>query len=227
MKRLIRLTGCLAILAGVVILPAPMAGAHGTEVCAFTSPTGLPAKVNNVEVKGGTWSIGADSWWDGSGGPDLDPMTAEDVDGWAHSGQIINTQGRRGLYYPTNDPDTSHRAVNGDPAGANFDSLNSFVGDHFNWRNQDDCNNNGAALDSRGVGIGYCGRSVGLGIATTAGHTGTNIIKWESFLTQLILLDPSARGTLNAQANPPGSANGSCLTGQATTFQLNGVITHQ
>lgn len=213
------------LVVGAASLPLPVLAHPATGpteqggVCAFTSAAGLPANINNVEGKGGGWSIDpATGWWAGTGGTDGDPMTAQDGDGLGHGGQLLN-QGRRGLYYPVTDPDASHRGVGGNSIG-----LPSFVGDHFNWTNTDQCNNTGASISTKGVGIGYCGRSVGIGLGTTAGHS--TITKWESTASQLHLTDRSAVGTLNAQPNPPGSPAGSCLSGTATTFNLNGAVVH-
>jgi hypothetical protein len=149
-------------------------------------------------------------------------MVAEATDGFGHAGQtILGT--RRGLYYPATEPNSAHLTVSTTPAP--WSSAPSFVGDHFNWTNIDQCNNTGDAVNAHGVGVGYCGRSVGLGVGTTGSHNA--ITKWESLGSQLYLTDPSSTGTLNAQPNPPGSPNGSCLTGQGVQFNLNGVLVHQ
>lgn len=225
-KVLAALAGSLVV--GAMSLPIPASAHPETNpagqggICAFTSAAGLPANINNVEgnsAPSGGWAIDPTTkFWTNTGGTDGDPMTAQDGDGRGHDGQLLN-QVRRGLYYPVTDPNASHRVI-----GANSIGLPSFVGDHFNWTNKDSCNNTGAAIDTKGVGIGYCGRSVGIGTGTTAGHT--TITKWESTASQLYLTDPSAAGTLNAQPNPPGSPAGSCLSGTATTFNLNGVVVH-
>lgn len=206
----------LAIVALAAINLGSFASAHGADVCTFTSAAGLPANVNNVEGKGAPWTIDAGTrWWTGTS------LTATGTDGFGHAGQ--NLQGtRRGLYYPINDPNSGHLTASATPAP--FGSLPSFVGDHFNWTNIDQCQNNGAAVNTQGVGVGYCGRSVGLGTGSTGAHNA--IIKWESLGSQLILTDTSAAGSLNAQPNPPGSPNGSCLSGTAVTFLLNGAIAH-
>lgn len=214
------LIGALAL--GLMHLGSYASAHNGPVACAFTSAAGLPALINNVEGKGGPWSINSNGFWTGSEGADGDAMKASASDGFGHTGQALQNNAR-GLYYPINDPNTSHLTPTANPGG--FNSLHSFAGDHFNWTNIDQCNNSGDALNTKGVGVGYCGRSVGLGVGTAGGHTA--IIKWESVGSQLLLLDPSSTGSLNAQPNPPGSPNGSCVAGTAVQFNLNGVTVHQ
>lgn len=113
-----------------------------------------------------------------------------------------------GLYYPVTDP-----AVASHPT----------TGPDFTWELNGVCNNNGASFTSSGTAYGWCGRSVGDGAGIVNGRN--YIVHWESFGSQLILTDPSARGSVNAQANPPGSPNGSCLSGTAKTFLVDGAIT--
>ena len=241
-RKRIALTAVGALALSIFSFAGAASAHNGPEICAFTSATGLPANVNNVEGKGGSWSIissgtnqgywtGSEDYNGSSFGGDGDPMRAQDNgsliagtsnDRFQHANQTVN-QDRRGLYYPVNDPDSSHLTVVANPGG--FPSQSSFKGDHFNWYNSEQCNNNGAFSTTNGVGVGYCGRSVGLGLGSSNGHP--VIVQWESVGSQLILTHSSAAGSLNAQPNPPGSANGSCLTGSATTFNLNGVLTHQ
>lgn len=212
--------GVIGALAIGVLNMGSYASAHGLpEVCAFTSATGLPSSVNNVEGKGAPWSIDGNGFWAGTAGADNDYMVASATDGFGHGSQAINL-GRRGLYYPVTDPNPSHLIPVANPVG-NTPGLPSFSGDHFNWTNIDQCNNNGQPINAKGVGVGYCGRSVGLGIGTTGGHTA--ITKWESTASQLYLTDPSALGTLNAN---PLLTSGSCLSGTAVQFQLNGATVH-
>lgn len=112
-----------------------------------------------------------------------------------------------GLYYPVTDPNVASYPLSGPT---------------FTWNLNGECANNGVSFSSNGTGVGWCGRSVGQGTGTMAGRSYT--VSWQSVGSQLILTDPSAAGSVNAQANPPGSPNGSCLNGSATTFLVDGVI---
>ncbi|HEV7886385.1 MAG TPA: hypothetical protein VGO92_02425 [Acidimicrobiales bacterium] len=131
---------------------------------------------------------------------------------------------RYGLYYPPTDP-TPTDAV---PRVENFGGTAATpatpvqTGDDFQFRLNGTCKDSGARFESSGSAIGYCGRSVGLGVGSLNGRS--YIVRWESVGSQLILLDPSARGSVNAQANPPGSPNGSCVSGTAITFLVDGAI---
>jgi len=114
-----------------------------------------------------------------------------------------------GLYYPATDPAIGSNALSGGP--------------HFTWNLDGKCAD-GQDFTSSGTGQGWCGRSVGHGTGRVAGRSYT--IYWESTGSQLVLLDQSAFGSVNAQANPPGSPNGSCLSGTAKTFLVDGSITN-
>ncbi|MGH7752382.1 MAG: hypothetical protein ACREN5_06170, partial [Gemmatimonadales bacterium] len=125
-----------------------------------------------------------------------------------HSLQKRGEGNRFGLYYPVLDPRQDHFTQTISPGSHGTGLIPATKGDHFNWRQTGSCAN-GGSYSASGTGIGYCGRSVGQGTGSiTGGHS--TIIKWESGGTQLILTDPSAAGSVNAQANPPGSPNGSC-----------------
>jgi hypothetical protein len=109
-----------------------------------------------------------------------------------------------GLYYPATDPTPD------------------LDGDFFTWNLNGTCANNGVPFTSSGTGVGWCGRSVGTGTGSAGGVDYT--ISWQSLGSQLVLVDPSALGSVNAQPNPPGSNNGSCLDGSAKTFLVDGAI---
>lgn len=115
-----------------------------------------------------------------------------------------------GLFYPATDPGVVGNALSGGP--------------DFTWSLSGNCINDGRSFSSSGTGRGWCGRSVGQGSGTLAGRPYT--VSWQSAGTQLVLLDPSAAGSVNAQANPPGSPNGSCADGSARTFIIDGVLTN-
>src|SRR5688500_7515496 len=72
------------LVVGAMSLPLPASAHGGPILCTFTSATGLTAAINNVEGKGGPWSIGSDGFWAGSGGPDGDPLSG---DAFAHTAQ--------------------------------------------------------------------------------------------------------------------------------------------
>lgn len=112
-----------------------------------------------------------------------------------------------GLYYPATDPNVASYPLSGPT---------------FTWNLNGECANNGVGFTSSGTGVGWCGRSVGQGTGVMGGRSYT--VSWQSAGSQLILTDPSAAGSVNAQANPPGSSNGSCLNGTARTFLVDGVI---
>ena len=110
----------------------------------------------------------------------------------------------KGLYYPVTD-DPGHIASGGDD---------------FTWQLGGTCAE-GYSFSSSGFGKGWCGRSVGNGGGTIAGHNYT--VNWESVGTQLILTHPSAAGSVNAN---PLATTGSCTTGDATAFLVSGTLTH-
>lgn len=137
--------------------------------------------------------------------------------GLPHPGQQAAPNGKYGIYYPVTDPVTAH---------ANVRSQDGFAyqtGDLFRWSNGGTCANNGFTFLGSGTAVGYCGRSVGIGTSVVNGRT--QIINWQSVGSQLILTHPTATGSVNAQANPPGDPGGSCLGGTAVTFKIDGVIT--
>jgi hypothetical protein len=129
-----------------------------------------------------------------------------------------------GIYYPVTDPDATHATPKAEPYGGTPSTPASPVqtGDHFQFAFNGNCANSGFEFSSSGDAIGYCGRSVGIGTGSLNGRN--YVVRWESVGSQLILLDPGARGSVNAQANPPGSADGSCLYGTATRFTVDGAI---
>ncbi|MDQ1439497.1 MAG: hypothetical protein QOK43_3126 [Acidimicrobiaceae bacterium] len=199
--------GLLAV--GLATGPAPVHAATG-DACVIAAS---PADVFNVEFGE-----------DGAGHPGNPPQ--------ASNGSWVNSKGasvaRYGLYYPATDPVPNHavpRAEGLTTPGATSSIPMTPVqtGDHFKFAQGGNCVNNGARFSTGGNAIGYCGRSVGLGVGTVNGVTA--IIRWESVGTQLIMLDPSARGSVNAQANPPGDPKGSCLSGTAITFLVDGALT--
>jgi hypothetical protein len=190
----------------------PASAHNGPAACVLLAS---PAQVNNVEM--------------GPPVPSTNPMNPAAV---GHSGQKRGEGQRFGLYYPVTDPITDHWTTTGpNPGPHGTGVIPATKGDHFYWHQSGVCANQApgapqVSYNAGGTGIGYCGRSVGLGLGTlTGGHTTT--IKWESGGSQLILTDPSATGSVNAQANPPGSANGSCLDGGASVFIVDGVLVHQ
>jgi len=138
--------------------------------------------------------------------------------GIGHPNQAAAPNGKMGIYYPVTDPVTAH---------ANVRSQDGFAyqtGDLFRWSNGGVCANNGFSFLGSGTAIGYCGRSVGIGTSVVNGVT--SIINWQSVGSQLVLTHPTATGSVNAQANPPGDPGGSCLSGTAVTFKIDGVITN-
>ena len=184
------------------------AGAHGgPQACVLAAS---PAQVNNVEYKLPT---------------ETSPM-APTANG--HTGQKRGEGNRFGLYYPMLDPVQAHWTSTG-PNGQNGTGLiPATKGDHFNWKQSGRCENiAGSAYTAGGTGIGYCGRSVGYGTGSVNPGGHSTIIRWESGGSQLLLTDNSSIGSVNAQANPPGSTNGSCTDGGASVFITDGVIVHQ
>ena len=133
-----------------------------------------------------------------------------------------------GLFYPVADPDVSHNAPRLESFGQSptVPATPVQVGDHFQWRLNGSCANSGFGFTSQGDAIGYCGRSVGLGVGTVGegANARSYVVRWESVGSQLVLLDRSATGSVNAQANAPGSPNGSCVSGTATRFLVDGGI---
>lgn len=141
---------------------------------------------------------------------------------------------RYGLYYPPTDP-TASRADTGNMAlprqenfggTANTPATPVQTGRAFEWRLNGRCQDSGQAFISSGHGVGYCGRSVGLGVGSIATPSGPRsyIVRWESLGSQLHLVDPSALGSVNAQPNLPDSPNGSCKDGTAIVFTVTGNI---
>ncbi len=190
------------------------AGAHNTPAACVLLNS--PAQVNNVEF--GTLS---------------DPLNKMSKATAGHVNQKTGLGGRYGLYYPVTDPYNTGTAPGSSPgqhmqlAPANNHGLNltATTGDNFNWSQTGSCANDNTPYRASGTGIGYCGRSVGLGVGTIATHS--TIIKWESAATQLVLTDTTAFGSVNAQAAPPGTPTGSCLDGGATVFAVDGVLAHK
>jgi hypothetical protein len=203
-KKAVTASAALGLLAtGLTFGTAPSHAAAGDSCVVAASP----ADVYNVEYGE-----------DGAGHP-----------GQAANGSWINSKGvsvpRFGLYYPVTDPVTDHAVLR----MQNFGATNNGVpdtpvqtGDRFLFSQAGKCADNGAAFKTNGNAIGYCGRSVGLGTGTVAGRAA--IIRWESVGSQLIFLDPTARGSVNAQANPPNDPKGSCLGGTAITFLVDGAL---
>lgn len=191
-------------------VPTPANALDQNSVCAVVTQ---PAEVYNVEY-GETGT-----------GHDNQPKMGT----WVNSsGQTVN---RYGLYYPATDPAKDHAV----PRLQNFGRTDSVphtpvqVGDDFKFRQEGKCNGEhlpGAKFKTAGNAIGYCGRSVGLGTGTVTlnGQTVSTIIRWESVASQLILLDPSARGSVNAQPTPTDPSKGSCSNGTAITFLVDGVL---
>lgn len=136
-----------------------------------------------------------------------------------------STRPRHGLYYPSHDPEITETDPAANPVVPrveNYAGSPVQTGRSFEWRLNGTCQDSGLAFTSSGHGIGYCGRSVGLGTGEVDGVS--YVVRWESFGSQLHLLDPSALGSVNAQPNPPDSPNGSCTNGSAITFTVSGAI---
>lgn len=132
---------------------------------------------------------------------------------------------RFGLYYPNQDPVADHVVPNQESHGAAapIPATPLQTGDRFVFKQAGKCTGYVTpGFSTEGVGIGYCGRSVGLGTGTVDGHP--VIIRWESAGSQLIMLHPSAAGSVNARPNPPGDTKGSCLDGTAITFSVDGAL---
>lgn len=206
LKRALSVAIAAAVALAVFVIPAT---AHqGPGACVLAAS---PAQVNNVEY--GTLTNPADK---------MSPTTA----GHTNPAQKRGEGGRYGLYYPVTDPVTAHWTQTGTAPNHGVTGT-SFKGDHFNWKQVGGCAN-GGQYSASGTGLGYCGRSIGLGSGsiTVGGVTHTTTIKWESAGSQLILTDTTAAGSVNAQANPPGSPNGSCLDGGASVFIVDGALVH-
>lgn len=144
-----------------------------------------------------------------------------------HPGQL-RQNGRYGLYYPPVDPQISDHGMPG--AGTGPLGIPNTKGDRYTWTLGGACLNGsiggGGSYTSSGTGIGFCGRSTGLGTGSiTGGHS--YITKWESLGSQLILTDSSNMGSVNAQPNPVDSADGSCTNGTAVKFLVDGALIHQ
>lgn len=149
---------------------------------------------------------------------------------WTDVDDDITTRPRYGLYYPVSDP-TADETPPGNQAVPRVQSFGGSgpiphtpvqTGRAFEWRLNGSCQDSGLAFQSKGHAIGYCGRSVGLGVGTIAGRS--YIVRWESLGSQLHLLDRTALGSVNAQPNLPDSPNGSCSNGTAITFTVTGAI---
>lgn len=138
---------------------------------------------------------------------------------------------RYGLYYPPTDPSAAQTNPGANPlvprqenfgGGGSTPATPVQQGRDFEWRLNGKCQDTGQSFASLGHGIGYCGRSVGLGIGSIGGRS--YIVRWESLGSQLHLLDRTALGSVNAQPNPPDSPNGSCRDGTAIIFTVTGGI---
>lgn len=146
-----------------------------------------------------------------------------------HPGQT-KLQNRWGLYYPPSDPQAQSHAMPGSGTGPL--GIPNTVGDRYTWVLNGSCANGsiggGGNFSSSGTGLGYCGRSTGLGSGTISNQAGSHsyIVKWESGGSQLILTDPSNIGSVNAQPNPADSSDGSCTNGTAVKFLVDGVLVH-
>jgi hypothetical protein len=127
-----------------------------------------------------------------------------------------------GLYDPASAPDHTRLG----PRVQNFGATSTLpatpvqTGDHFQWRLRGVCKESGAAFIAAGEGMGSCYRSVGVG----RGAIGTTkvTVRWEAAGTQLVLVDPSATGTLATQTR--ADANDSCQNGTATEFMVSGAV---
>ncbi|HVL89738.1 MAG TPA: hypothetical protein VM841_05830, partial [Actinomycetota bacterium] len=177
----------------------------GGPISTLLTCAAKPAQVNNVEM-----------------GP---PSTSDKLSpaNTGHPNQKRGEGNRFGLYYPVTDPIQAHWTTTGPTQGNGTGLIPATRGDHFNWRLSGTCAT-GEAFLTQGTGIGYCGRSIGFGTGNVGPHSA--IVRWESVGSQLITTDPSSAGTVNAQANPPGSANGSCLDGGASVFIVDGALVH-
>lgn len=154
-----------------------------------------------------------------------------------HPGQVKN-QGRFGLYYPPTDPQAQAHVMPGTGAGPL--GIPNTAGDKYTWVLNGSCANGttagGGTFTSSGTGIGYCGRSTGVGtgkITAAGGVIHNYIIKWESGGSQLIVIDPATAngpsqsiGSVNAQPNPAQSSDGSCVDGTAVKFLVDGALVH-
>jgi hypothetical protein len=129
-----------------------------------------------------------------------------------------------GLYDSWSDPTMLHQLPRPENFGATPSTPDTPVqmGDHFQWVLNGYCAEDGAPFTSQGHAIGYCGRSVGQGLATVRGHTA--YLRWENVGTLFVLVDPGARGVLNSMLTSSDSTNNSCDSGTATMFQVNGAF---
>jgi hypothetical protein len=202
--------GALGLLAaGLTMSPAPVQAAPGDEqVCVVATQ---PAEVYNLEY--GDTGVGHD--------------------GQASMGTWVNSHGqtvkRYGLYYPVTDPAKDHAVPRQEQFGARppIPATPLMTGDHFRFVQQGECANSKAEFDISGTAIGYCGRSVGMGAGKIEAQDGTSrnvFIRWESVATQLVMLDSSARGSVNAQPTPTDPTKGSCTSGTAITFLVDGSL---
>jgi hypothetical protein len=203
--------GLIAI--GMATAPVPVHAAPGDNVCAITAQ---PADVFNIEY--GILSL--------TGHPaNLIGDPPQKANGsWTPPGAAAPVP-RFGLYYPVTDPVPNHAVLRQESFGGAPSSIPATpvqTGDHFKFAQSGTCANNGAGFKTNGDAIGYCGRSVGLGIGTVGGRA--SIVRWESVGSQLIFLDQTARGSVNAQANAPGDPKGSCKDGTAITFLVDGAL---
>lgn len=203
--------GALGLLAvGLATDPAPVKAAPGDNACVILAS---PADVYNIEYGE-----------DGVGHP-LGLAGAKQ----AANGSWVNSKGisvaRYGLYYPVSDPHPNHAVPRAEKVGgptATAPDHGVHTGDHFVFKQGGECANNGAKFSAGGSAIGYCGRSVGIGVGMVDGRA--SIVRWESVGSQLVMLDVTSAGSVNAQANPPGDPKGSCLSGTAVTFLVDGVL---
>lgn len=154
-----------------------------------------------------------------------------------HPGQT-KPSGRYGLYYPPTDPQAQTHVMPGSGAGPL--GIPNTTGDRYTWVLNGSCANGttggGGNFTSSGTGIGYCGRSTGIGTGKIVGQGGVihnYIIKWESAGSQLLVIDPATAngpnqiiGSVNAQPNPAQSADGSCVDGTAVKFLVDGALVH-
>lgn len=190
------------------ISPTPSQALDQNSACVVATQ---PAEVYNVEY--------------GLGGAGHTGQAAMGT--WKPNG--VTPVPRFGLYYPVTDPARDHAVPRTENFGGGMGSIPHTpvqTGDDFKFVQEGTCANNGAKFKTSGNAIGYCGRSVGLGTGTVTlnGQTVSTIVRWESVGSQLILLDPSSRGSVNAQPTPTDPTKGSCANGTAITFLVDGAL---
>lgn len=143
---------------------------------------------------------------------------------WTDVGDDTVTRTWFGLYDAASapDPDHSHLGPHQQDFGgtATLPPTPVQTGDHFQWRIRGLCKESNTAFYASGQAWGSCYRATGLG----AGTIGTKAVtvRWELAGTQLVLLDPSATGTITAQLK--ADTNDSCTNGTATDFLLTGAV---